>query len=248
MIDHDAITAVMSAQGGYGKGVTPNPFYERQAEWSRRHATLDARNKITAKITSLFEPRFITPPETSEAIEAIVTMTNARRVLEVGTHTGFTSLHILRALIGKPDARLVCVDCRPAHDQAFWDEFAPTIAFVEGSTPEILTVSRTILDTAPYGLVFVDSDHTVEHTAREVDALWPLTRKGSIFLFHDLPEWHVPTDPNPPPVRPWILEQVAKGRFAGCILPTCEQLDCLEVFGPGYPPQCNPHLGVFMRM
>lgn len=246
MIDHDHITSVMLSQGPIGTGVTPNPFTQQQSEWMRRIKFASDRIRISGKIESLFEPRHITPPETSECIEAIVTMTDARKILEVGTHTGFTALHILRAIIGKDGGKLVSVDYRPAHDQGFWDQFSPVIEFVNGMTPEILTDPR-ITTHAPYDLVFVDSDHSVDHTRAEVDALWQVTRTGSLFLFHDLPEWHTPDSQQPPPVRSWVLEQVASGRFSGLILPTCEQLDCRAVFGPNYPKQLNPHLGCFMR-
>ena len=246
MIDHDEITRVMSSQGGYGKGVWPNPYANQQKEWERRIVWTSARATLSKKIESLFEPRFVTPPETSEFIEALVTMTDSRKVLELGTHTGFTALHILRALLGKEGAKLISVDYRPAHDDAFFLNFSPLFEFIAEKTPEVLANSP-ITSVAPFVLLFIDSDHTVEHTSIELHPLMPLTTKDTILVFHDLPEWQVPASQDPPPVRRWILEQVKNGRLRGGILPTCEQLDCLAVFGPGYPKQCNPHLGVFQR-
>ena len=243
-MDHDAITKIV-AVNGYGVGVTPNPFALQQKEWERRKKYAVIRKALTDKIVSLFEPRFITPPETSECIESIVTMSDSRKVLELGTHTGFTALHILRALVGKEGALLVSVDCRPAHDTTFF------------STPELKPIFRHIPDWTPkclqqlYGtmfdLVFVDSDHTAEHTNNEMVELWKITQHGSIFLFHDVPEWRQPTDHNPAPVRKWLFEHSRPDVMRGCILPTCEQLDCLDIWGAGYPKQCNPHLGVFVR-
>lgn len=243
-MDHDAITKVVSAQGGYGKGITPNPYALQQAEWERRKQHSELRQMLTDKIVSLFEPRFITPPETSELIESIVTVTDSRRVLEVGMHTGFTALHILRAIVGKDGAKLFSIDARPAHDSSFFEskEIAEWFQFVNGWTPEVLGTLDGVFD-----LVFVDSDHTVEHTARELGALWRITRAGTIFLFHDVPEWKSPSNRTPGTVRTYLFEKVLDGTFHGVILPTCTQLDCLSEWGPGYPSKCNPHLGIFIR-
>lgn len=243
-MDHAKITAMIGGAENYGKGITPNPFVPQQKEWERRKANRDIRRIITNKIESLFEPRFITPPETSELIEAIVTATDSRMILELGTCTGFTTLHMLRAIIGK-EAKIYSVDFRPAHDSAFWarEEFSDILEHVNGKTPEVLSRFHGIL----FDLVFIDSDHSEEHTVKELGALWPITKKGTIFLMHDLPEWDRPESRVTPPVRHYMMSKVNDGTFTGTIIPTCEQLDCLDMWGPGYPSQCNPHLGIFIR-
>lgn len=244
-MDHDEITKTMGGTENYGKGVKPNPFAKHQNEWVRRKEQAKTRKLLTDKIESLFEPRFITPPETSECIESIVTMTDSRKILEVGMHVGFTSLHILRAIVGKLDAKLTSIDARPAHDAAFFKSspIAPWFQFIDGWTPGIFDA----LKGQTFDLVFVDSDHSVEHTSKEVGVLWELTKPGAIFLFHDVPEWQTPTNRQAAPIRNWLFDRVRFGSFQGGILPNCEQLDCLDVWGAGYPKQCNPHLGVFVR-
>ena len=166
MIDHDAITKIV-APNGYGKGVWPNPFADQQKEWKRRKDNQTSRSILTRKIEMLIEPRFVTFPETSELIEALVTITDSRKILELGTYTGFTTLHILRAIIGKKDAKVVSIDARPAHDKDFWKGFEEQMEHVEGWTPQTLSDSR-ITRNAPYDLVFVDSDHSIEHTKKEL--------------------------------------------------------------------------------
>lgn len=240
-VDHAEIEKIVEPNG-YGVGVDPNPFARQCVEWERRRNNHGTREMLTKKIEMLFEPRFITPPETSEAIEALVTMSDARNVLEVGMHTGFTALHILRALVGKPGASLVSVDARPALDREFFARIAE-FTFLEGWTPAILDTLKGRL----FDLVFVDSDHTVEHSEKEMAVLWQLTRSGTIFLFHDVPEWQTPDSRQPHPLVDWLNMQVTRGIFTGGILPTAEQLDCASTWGPGYPPQCSPHLGVFVR-
>lgn len=240
-MDHDAITKVMTNNGTtpIGVGAASNPYAAQCTEWWRQKMEAENISKITAKIASLFEPRFITPPETAEFIEAMITMVDAKSVLELGTYSGFTTLHMLRALIGKPGARIVSIDCRPTHDQAFWNQFPNILTHVSEWTPQCLNKIQ-----GPFDIVFVDSDHTEGHTKLEVEELLKLTHEDSIFLFHDLAKWHSPDNPSPHPARRWILECK---ELRGVILPTARQLDCVATWGENYPKQCNPHLGVFMR-
>lgn len=245
MIDHEAITKIITAQGKYGTGITPNPFASRNAEWQRRHVQAVTRKMITDKIVSLFEPRFITPPETSEAIEAIVTLTDSRQILELGTCTGFSALHILRAIVGKEGAKLTCVEHRPEHDRKFFaqPDIARHFEFLEEPTPDSLRkLSGNI-----YDLVFVDSDHSVEHCEKELAALWPITRPGTVILFHDCPQQQNPQSAPPAVIWSWLHNKVAEGKLRGTCFPSCEQLDCLATWGPGYPKECNPGLGMFIR-
>jgi len=244
-MDHDAVTKIV-APNGYGVGVWPNPFADTQAEWKRRRERLAARENITRKIEMLMEPRFVTCPETSEVIESIITMTDSKKVLEIGTCTGMGTLHMLRALVGKPDSKLVSIDARPAHDRAFWKQWEPQLEHVEGWTPAILNDIR-IVQNSPYDLVFIDSDHSLEHTKIELEAVWKITRKGSILLFHDMPEWIRPDNRREPVVRLWLKEQIKSGFLDGVILPSCDQADCLDAYGPGYPKECNPGLGITIR-
>lgn len=239
-VDHDAITKVMTSQGAYGTGVTPNPYAQFDKEWARRKEHSAVLDLLQAKIVSIFEARFITPPSTAEAIAALVTLTDSRSVLELGTCTGFTTYHILKALAGKQGARIVTVDPRPSHDAEFFSQFSSILTHVNGWTPNCLKDIN-----GPFDLVFVDSDHTVEHTAKELDALMPLTFPGSIMLFHDVPEWRAPNVPIVHPVRDFLL---GDPRLRGLCLPSGEQADCLAEWGEGYDKRCNPGLGVFVRL
>lgn len=247
-MNHDFVTDIITAKRTipYGVGITPNPYSDRQAEWMRRHQQAGLRKQITDKIYALFEPRFITPPETSECIEAIVTMTDARKVLELGTCTGFSALHILRAIVGKPDAKLTCMECRPAHDRTFFatPEIAKYFEFVEESTPHGLDK----LHGRVFDLVFVDSDHSVDHCEKELTALFQVTRPGTLILFHDCPEFQDPRDWNRASVWNWLHEKVAQGKLRGTCFPSCEQMDCVDVWGTGYPIHCSPGLGIFVRL
>lgn len=247
-MNHEEITKVVTDNGrvAYGVGITPNPYARMEAEWERRRAMVAIRNKITAKIESIFEPRFVTPPPTSECIEAIVTMTSSMNILELGCCTGFTSLHILRAIVGKRGARLTTVDARPAHDREFFamPEFLPHFRFLEGWTPQILDeVMGTCFD-----LVFVDSDHSVEHSEKELEMLLKLTSTGTVFLFHDCPSQDAPDKPPYSGVFwTWLHEKINQNIWRGTTLRSAEQLDCVDAWGTGYPLACSPGLGIFVR-
>ena len=111
----------------------------------------------------------------------IVTLTDSRSVLEIGGLTGFTTLHRLKALLGKEGARIVSVDKDPAYDRAFFADF-PCVALITGSTPEILGTIPGDFD-----LVFVDSNHSLSTPERRWMLFINITHSGSIFLFHDVP-------------------------------------------------------------
>lgn len=239
-VDHDAIDKVVTSQGAYGTGVHPNPYAVQCKEWERRKQHAHTLERIQQKIVSLYEPRFISSPETAEAIAALVTLTDSRSVLELGTCSAFTCYHILKALFGKEGARIVTVDSRPAYDKEFFAEFASILTPLEGWTPQCLNDIE-----GPFQLVFVDSDHTLDHTIKEMDALMRLTVPGSIFLFHDLPEWQNPDNHTPHPTRQFLL---GDSRIRGVCLPSGEQADCLATWGENYPKQLNPGLGIFVRL
>lgn len=246
-MNHSAITDVITKGRSikYGVGIEPNPYLEQENEVVRRHRTAAVRELLTRKIRMLHEPRFITPPPTSEFIEAIATMTDSRQILELGSLTGYTTAHLIRSIVGKDNAKVVSIDGNPEYDREFFarPEITPWVEFIHGWTPDAMLQ----LHGRKFDLVFIDTDHSVEHTQKELMALLPITRPGSILLFHDVPEWQTPQNKVPVPVRTWLLEQVDKKVFYGLMLPSCEQQDCLATFGPGYPKQCNPGLGVFIR-
>src|SRR6185436_3048429 len=174
----------------FGHGTLDNSFRRYQTEWLRRNSNASVRRILTDKIESIFEPGYITPPETSEFIESLVTMTDSRRILEIGMYSGFTSMHILRAIVGKEGAKLTCIDGRPGlFDKGFFSllEITPWFEFIQDWTPGVFKKLK-----GPFDLMFIDSDHSLDHTKAEFDALLPLTHPGTIFVFHDLPKWPRP--------------------------------------------------------
>lgn len=242
---HDEVTAKIGGKENYGKGIWPNPFVGSIAEYRRREATSELWNMLARKILMLTEPRFVTVTETSEIMESLITMIGAKQILEVGMHTGRSTLHFLRSIVGIDGARVVSIDARPCHDRAFFgqSEIAKHFQFIEGWTPQCFDQLQGMI----FDFVFVDSDHSIEHTSKEVEALMKITRPGTMICFHDVPEWQTPDVKQPPPIRRWLQAQIDQNKFSGIFLPSPKQLDCEAEWGKDYPVQCSPGLAVLIR-
>lgn len=242
---HNEVTASIGGAENYGKGIWPNPWVEKQSEWARREAKTLTRADLSVKIKMIFEPRFITGVETCELMESLITMIGAKQILELGTCTGFGTLHFLRAIVGIPGARVVTIDARPAWDKEYFHHEAlkPWVEMMEGWTPDALKQ----LAGRQFDFVFVDSDHSVEHTQKELEALKPITHPGTMICFHDVPEWKTPSQRVAPPVREYLQSLIQSRAFSGMILPSPSQLDCEEEYGKGYDNRCNPGLAVLIR-
>lgn len=200
--------------------------------------------KIAAKIQEVLIWKFIAYPAEAEFIEALIRLTESKNVLEVGMYTGFTTLHMIRAVW--PSGKVTAIECNPVHDFAFFEcsEIKQCFEFVKGRTPEILTQLHGRI----FDLVFVDSDHSPEHTEQERLALWKITKPGSIFVFHDLPEIQSMTDSGLCPIRRYINQCVQRGLFLGCVIPSGFRVDnALKFRSIDYSPKLNPHLGLFIR-
>lgn len=243
---HDMVTASIGGKENYGRGIANNPWIDKQLEWERRKNHEFTLQQITNKIRMIFEPRFITSPETCELMASLVTMIGAKQILELGMCTGFGTLHLLRAIIGIPGARVTSIDARPAHDRDFFSQpfVSEHFRFIEGWTPEALKQ----LAGETFQFVFVDSAHDLEHTQQEVAGLQPLIARGSMLAFHDVPSWRTPTIREEPAVRVWLRGLIETGQYQGLFLSSPRQLDCIEEYGdPNYPIECSPGLAVLIR-
>jgi predicted O-methyltransferase YrrM len=194
--------------------------------WKRFQNETCQRRILTERIQQCHENRFVTPAHTCEFIESLITMSEAKHMLELGTYTGFCAMHMLRAIAGIPDATVTSIDARPAHDREWFSQF-PQFRFLEGATPGVLDQLRGQV----FDVVFTDSDHSPEHTAKEIDALMLLTKNQSIFLFHDCP---FDTE-----TYRWLRCYCAGKEMEGAVLPTAPEPS---------PREPRSNLGVFVRM
>lgn len=231
----------MEANAGY-----LNPYLPQVVAYHRRleHAVLF--RLIQEQIEKLFYPQFISYPEDAEFIEALIRLTMSKRILEVGMFTGFTTLHMIRAVI--PDGHVVAIDNQKVFPSFFSNpEIARYFDFMQGDTLEKLAGLQGVFP-GHFDLVFVDSDHSLEHTEKELELLFDITRPGSIFVFHDCPPQHRPEDaPQSGKLWNYLHGLVGQGVFKGLILPSADRLDMKEMLGASYKRECLPHLGVFIR-
>lgn len=221
-----------------------NELLEYAEAYKRRmeHRVLFAQ--IAGHIRNLFYPHFISYPEDAEFIEALIRLTMSKRVLEVGCFAGFTTLHMIRAVY--PDGMVVGVDQQAVLPHYFeHPEIKKCFKFIHGSTPEVL---QQLQGSDAFDLVYVDSDHSVEHTEKERRELWNITRPGTVFVFHDCPPRHQPGDPyGSGAIWQYLNGLVSQGVFRGLILPSAHRKDVQDSQGPLYHRDLLPHLGVFIR-
>ncbi|ARZ67307.1 class I SAM-dependent methyltransferase [Streptomyces sp. HU2014] len=102
-------------------------------------------------------------PEEAQFLALLVRLTGARRVLEIGTFTGYSTLCVARAL--PPGGRLVTCDISdkwPGVGAPFWERagVAGRIELRVGDAVETLAGLRAAGGDGTFDLVFVDADKT----------------------------------------------------------------------------------------
>lgn len=215
----DAINAIEANRTAYD-----NPFLKDCVAYRHRNEHALIFREIQEEIDRLFYPHFISYHEDAEFIEKLIRLTMSKRILEVGMFSGFTTLHMLRAVY--PDGHVTGIDNQKVYTSIL-DGFPDHFDFYQGDSVDVI---RSLYGQR-FDLVYIDSDHSPEHTMREVDELAEVTKSGSVFVFHDC---------NPSTDVGRILKSyVASGFFNGLILPSAHRLDV--------GVDNLPHLGVFIR-
>lgn len=115
-------------------------------------------------------------------LNLLAKMVGARRILELGTLAGFSTIWLARAL--PADGRLVTLEFSPEHARVARENIA---AAGQGGKVEVIVGAA--LDTlpkltargeAPFDLVFIDADK--ENYSAYLDWVLKLTRPGSVIL------------------------------------------------------------------
>lgn len=229
----------MEANAGY-----ENPFLPQVTAYTRRREHAELFRQIQEQIEKLFYPQFISYPEDAETIEALIRLTMSKRVLEVGCYTGYTTLHMIRAVY--PFGVVVAIDNQKVFPSFFYrPEIAKCFRFMYGDTLDQLA---RLPANEPFDFVYVDSDHSLEHTESERRLIWNITRPGTVFVFHDCPPKHRPTDPpESGQLYNYLQGLVNQGLLKGAVFPSADRLDMQEIMGAGYTREVLPHLGIFIR-
>ena len=175
-------------------------------------ADLYAEQCNTPSDIYLHLPRFV----------AMVEEMNAQHVIELGTRTGVSTIAWLHAL-EQTGGRLTSVDIDEQPAIGEW----PHWTFIQGDDMDPGIVARL----EPADIVFIDTSHLYEHTARELNTYRWLVKPGGLLVLHDtMLERPEGAPPRPRfPVRTAIEEFIRQEGFEWINYPDCWGLALIKV-------------------
>ena len=128
-------------------------------------------------------------PEQGQFLGLLVRLMGARRALEVGVFTGFSSLHV--ALAMPPEGRLIACDVNAASAaiaQRYWREAGVADKIELRLAPAIDTLDALLAESAgSFDFAFVDADK--ENYGRYYERVLKLLRPGGLAAFDNV-LWH----------------------------------------------------------
>jgi caffeoyl-CoA O-methyltransferase len=113
-------------------------------------------------------------------LRLLIQLSGARRVLEIGTFTGYSALTMAEAL--PQDGHIITCELKSEHArvaQSFFDR-SPHGARIEIRQGPALATIATLLQTAQFDFVFLDADK--ENYVNYYDAVLPLLRPGALLV------------------------------------------------------------------
>ena len=138
---------------------------------------------------ALSYPSGATEPWISAIAYQMLKATGVASALETGAFMGHTSVWLAQAIrdMGGGDLHLCEIDPQRGYgvEAKLHDLNLPVLVRWKVYIQDALQVIAGLPDRS-LGLAFVDDDHTQEHVAKEIDALWPKMSQGGIILFHDV--------------------------------------------------------------
>ncbi|MBU9463950.1 O-methyltransferase [Burkholderia multivorans] len=131
-------------------------------------------------------PAINVAPNQGKLLQLLATIRGARRILEVGTLGGYSTIWLARALpLG---GRLVTLELNPAHAAVATQNiaragFADVVSVVVGSAKDSL--ARLIADgEAPFDFIFIDADK--DNNRAYLDAALKLSRPGTVIIVNNV--------------------------------------------------------------
>ncbi|KPJ34494.1 methyltransferase [Burkholderia multivorans] len=127
-------------------------------------------------------PAINVAPNQGKLLQLLATIRGARRILEVGTLGGYSTIWLARAL--PPGGRLATLELNPAHAAVATQNiaragFADVVSVVVGSAKDSL--ARLIADgEAPFDFIFIDADK--DNNRAYLDAALKLSRPGTVIV------------------------------------------------------------------
>ncbi|AMU09485.1 O-methyltransferase [Burkholderia cenocepacia] len=127
-------------------------------------------------------PAINVAPNQGKLLQLLATIRGARRILEVGTLGGYSTIWLARAL--PPGGALVTLELNPAHAKVATQNiaragFAQVVSVMVGSAKDSLA---RLIDTgeAPFDFIFIDADK--DNNAVYLDAALKLSRPGTVIV------------------------------------------------------------------
>jgi predicted O-methyltransferase YrrM len=159
-----------------------DPLYQYLLEVSLRESPLQQR--LRAETAALPEARWQIAPEQGQFMALLVQLTAARKLLEVGTYTGYSALSMAMAL--PADGRLLCCDIDAEHTamaRRYWEEAGVAGRIELRLAPALQTLGALVREGqgGSFDLVFIDADK-LNYPAYLEHALI-LLRSGGLLMF-----------------------------------------------------------------
>jgi len=140
-----------------------DPLLEELATYTHQHVKM---------------PQMLTGPVEGTFLRMLVQVTGARRVLEIGTFTGYSALSMVPAL--PDDGQLITCEIDPEHAriaQSFFDRSPHGKRISLRLAPALDTINRLPAED-PFDFVFIDADK--ENYQNYYEAVLPRLRPGGL--------------------------------------------------------------------
>ena len=137
----------------------------------------------------------ISGPVVAGLLQTLVGASGARRVLEIGTFTGFSALMMAEAL--PEDGTLITCDQNPKSAEVAREFFAksPHGHKIELRLGPALDTIRSL--TGPFDFVFIDADHSEKAVSKDFYGIYEYVSPDGLIILHDTnPETREDTEPG----------------------------------------------------
>jgi predicted O-methyltransferase YrrM len=139
-------------------------------------------------------PHIAVAPNQGKLLHLLARIGGARRILEVGTLGGYSTIWLARAL--PPDGHLVTLEIDPRHAAVARSNVdrAGVGALVDIRVGPALETLPTLVDGDPFDLTFIDADK--QHNADYFAWALRLSRPGSVIVVDNVVRQGAVADPN----------------------------------------------------
>jgi predicted O-methyltransferase YrrM len=107
-----------------------------------------------------------------------------RRVLEIGTFRGGSTLIVAAALDDLGEGTIVCVDPAPQVDPLHRQVLANRATILAAASPDALATAREVAG-GPFDFALIDGDHTFDGLSRDLEGVLGVLNDSARILLHD---------------------------------------------------------------